>query len=70
MGFVIRACGDAKKEKSIPIINEASPLLHFLPRESSDEKDEQRDFLFLVIEDIVSCIDYNSCNTVYYIVGQ
>ena len=53
-----------KRENPVPLINEQSFVFQFLPGETISEKEEQRDFLFLVIEDIVSLVYtvvYNNC---------
>ena len=48
------ACVNVRRENTTPRITRKTPLFRFLPGETSDEKEEQRDFIFLVIEDIVS----------------
>jgi hypothetical protein len=48
------ACANVKRENRVPLINVKSRAFNFLPGETNDEKEEERDFLFLVIEDIVN----------------
>lgn len=49
------ACANVQRKNAVPLINSKSAVFRFLPGETSDEKEEQRDYLLLVIEDIVSC---------------
>ena len=45
-----------RRENTAPRITKVTPLFRFLPGDTIEEKEEQRDFVFLVIEDIVSFI--------------
>ena len=50
------ACANVQRKNAVPKMVDTMPLFRFLPGEAKDETDEQRDYLFLVIQDIVSII--------------
>lgn len=56
IGYVVRAnaCGDINIENNVLCISGNTPLFHILPKQTTEE--EGRDFLFVVIENIVSVI--------------
>ena len=49
------ACANVQRKNAVPKMVDTMPLFRFLPGEA----DEQRDYLFLVIQDIVSIICYD-----------
>lgn len=48
------ACANFQRKNDVPQINGETPVFRFLPGETADEKEDQRDYLLLVIEDIVN----------------
>ena len=48
------ACANIQRTNEMPLIKNKAPAFRFLPGGINDETEEQRDYLFLVIKDIVS----------------
>ena len=53
------ACANLQRKNAVPLMNDAVPVFRFLPGGTNDETEEERDFLFLVIQDIVSYLASN-----------
>ena len=53
------ACANLQRKNAVPLMNDAVPVFRFLPGGTNDEIEEERDFLFLVIQDIVSYLASN-----------
>ena len=51
------ACANVQRKNAVPTMIDTMPVFRFLPGEVKDGTEDERDYLFLVIEDIVSiCI--------------
>uniref|UniRef100_A0A1X7SW27 Uncharacterized protein n=1 Tax=Amphimedon queenslandica TaxID=400682 RepID=A0A1X7SW27_AMPQE len=48
------ACANVQRKNEVPLMNDAVKVFRFLPGGTSDETEEQTDYLFLVIQDIVN----------------
>ena len=52
------ACANVQRKNAVPIMSDTMPVFRFLPGEAKDGTEEERDYLFLVIEDIVSILSW------------
>lgn len=48
------ACANVQRKNAVPTMIDTMPVFRFLPGEVKDGTEDERDYLFLVIEDIVS----------------
>ena len=47
------ACANIRRQNNMPRLTKETPIFRLLPGVTSHQQEEERDFLFLVIDDIV-----------------